>query len=86
MIALHHDTERLAKLLAERAGKTPDAIIRQALEERARESGLAVTAEPRRKPSFERMMEISDRCSKLPVLDDRTPEDIIGYDEFGLPR
>lgn len=26
------------------------------------------------------------RCAALPVLDDRHPDDIIGYDERGLPQ
>ena len=29
--------------------------------------------------------EIALRCACLPVLDDRTAEDILGYDERGLP-
>jgi hypothetical protein len=28
-------------------------------------------------------LEISDRCSKLPVLDDRPADEILGYDESG---
>ena len=86
MIALTDETEQLARLLAERSGKTPTEIIRQALEARALANGIAFTAKPRRKPSFDRMMEISNRCSRRPVLDDRSPDEIIGYDEFGLPR
>jgi len=29
---------------------------------------------------------IRRRCAELPVLDPRAPEDIIGYDECGIPR
>jgi antitoxin VapB len=32
------------------------------------------------------LREIGERCSKLPVLDDRSPDEILGYDEHGLPR
>jgi antitoxin VapB len=81
MIALK-DTEQLAQLLAEKSGKSASEIIRQALEARARECGVDVKS-VRHKPSFARMMEISDRFAKLPVLDGRTPDEIIGYDEFG---
>lgn len=28
---------------------------------------------------------IASRCASLPVLDDRSPDEIIGYDENGLP-
>ena len=78
MIALNHDTEELARLLAVHAGKSPDEVIRQALEDRARSSGIALPDRPGRSPSFDRMMEVSDRFSALPVLDDRPADEIIG--------
>ena len=31
------------------------------------------------------MDEIADHCSSLPVIDDRSPEEIFGYDDYGLP-
>jgi hypothetical protein len=30
--------------------------------------------------------EILHRVDQLPVLDSRSPEEILGYDEHGLPR
>ena len=30
--------------------------------------------------------EIARRCASLPVIDDRSPEEILGYDENGVPR
>jgi hypothetical protein len=30
--------------------------------------------------------EIALHCSRLPVLDSRSPDEILGYDENGLPR
>lgn len=82
MISLTRDTEQLAERLARRDGVSPAEVIRLALEDRAKR----IPSKPRRKPSFERMMEISDACSRLPVLDDRSPDEIIGYDDFGVPR
>jgi hypothetical protein len=32
------------------------------------------------------MMEISDRFANRPVLDPRSPEEIVGCDEFGVPH
>jgi antitoxin VapB len=29
---------------------------------------------------------ISRKIAALPVLDSRTPDEILGYDEFGIPR
>ena len=34
----------------------------------------------------EELREIGERCAALPTLDPRTPENIVGYDERGLPR
>lgn len=31
------------------------------------------------------MRRIAARVAKLPVLDDRSPDEILGYDESGLP-
>ena len=30
--------------------------------------------------------ELCARIDALPVIDDRTPDEILGYDEFGIPR
>jgi hypothetical protein len=40
---------------------------------------------PRVSSFGEDLREISDRCAALPNLDLRTPEEIIGFDEHGLP-
>ena len=32
------------------------------------------------------MLAIGKRCAALPEIDSRPPEEIIGYDEFGIPR
>jgi antitoxin VapB len=34
----------------------------------------------------EELQEIGERCAALPTQDSRTPENIVGYDERGLPR
>ncbi len=85
MITLDERTEELARRLAEQSGQTPADMIRQLLEERARERGLT-GASGHRRPNYERMREIAKRISSMPVLDDRSADDIIGYDEIGVPR
>ncbi len=45
-----------------------------------------VERERRRKELYERLMEISKHCASLPDLDTRTPDEIIGYNEFGVPE
>lgn len=42
-----------------------------------------VTSEPR--PLVERLNEIALRCATLPDFDRRSPEEILGYDDDGLP-
>ena len=34
----------------------------------------------------ERVMRIGRSIASLPVLDPRTPDEILGYNEFGLPE
>ncbi len=34
---------------------------------------------------YQAVMDILKEIDKLPVLDDRTPDELLGYDEHGLP-
>ncbi len=75
------ETERLARALAKRTGESLTIATRRALEERLRRIGVA----PRRAALLEDLSAIRRRLSALPVLDQRRAEEIIGYDEDGLP-
>jgi antitoxin VapB len=88
MMTLPPEIEELARLVAAESGKTPEEVVREALEAHAREAGIVSTGKQtaNKKPSAERMMAISERFAHHPVLDPRTPEEIIGYDDFGVPR
>ncbi len=73
---------RLARKLAKQTGETiTDAII-HALEEQLKRGTSREQAE--RDKRFQRIMEIVHEMQKLPVLDDRSPDEIIGYNENGL--
>jgi antitoxin VapB len=76
------DTERLARDLARRTGESITIATRKALEERLRR--LGGTHEKSR--LLDDLAEIRLRCATLPILDDRQPDEIIDYDEHGLPR
>ncbi|WP_439603813.1 type II toxin-antitoxin system VapB family antitoxin [Shinella sp.] len=52
-----------------------------ALEERLKRTGL----QAKKAALIEDMEAMQRRLSALPVLDHRSPDDIIGYDENGLP-
>lgn len=76
------EADRLARELAQTTGETLTEAVTTALRERLlREKGRR-----RAKDLAARLMEIGEQCAALPVLDDRTPDEIIGYDEHGIPR
>jgi antitoxin VapB len=76
------ETERLARHLAQLTGENITTATKRAIEERLRRVGR----QSRRAALLEDMAEIPRRWSTMPVLDDRMPEEILGYDEHGLPR
>ena len=76
------ETERLARNLAQLTGETITTATKRAIEERLRRVG----GHSRKAALLEDMAEIRRRWSAMRILDDRTPEDILGYDEHGLPR
>ena len=76
------EVERLARDLARRTGETVTVAIRKALEDRLRRF-----AGGRQKTMLiEDLAAIRRRCAALPILDNRGADDIIDYDEHGLPR
>jgi antitoxin VapB len=76
------EADRLAREVAERTGETLTGAIVVALRERlARLKGRR-----RRRLLSEELREIGERCAALPILDDRTEDEILGYDENGIPR
>jgi antitoxin VapB len=75
-------TERLARKLAERTGETITVATRRALEERLRRVG----SDTRKAALLEDLAAIRRRWSALPVLNKRSADEIIDYDETGLPR
>ncbi len=53
-------------------------------------NGMMNPIKPKTPPKTPRLRDeivaIGKRCASLPVLDPRSPEEILGYDEHGLPR
>ena len=76
------ETERLARNLAEITGENLTTATKRAIEERLRRLG----GQSRRAALLEDMAAIRRRWSAMPVLDERTPDEILGYDAQGLPR
>jgi antitoxin VapB len=74
-------TEQSVRELAGLTGESVTTAVRRAAEERLQRvrrerAAGSLTAE---------LLEIGRRCAALPDLDLRTPDEIIGYDEHGLP-
>jgi antitoxin VapB len=77
----HPEADRLARELASRTGESITQAIIVALKERLQRE------QRRYRPKLEdEIMAISKRSAALPRRTGRTPEEIIGYDERGLPR
>jgi antitoxin VapB len=73
--------DELARALAARTGQSiTDAVVNALREQLKRETGHRLA--PR---LTEELRAISDRCAALPDYDKRSPEEIIGFDEHGLP-
>lgn len=75
------EADRLARELAEATGETLTEAVIRALRERLRR--LRGRSHPI--PLSEEIRAIRERCASLPVLDPRSPDEILGYDERGLP-
>jgi antitoxin VapB len=73
------EAERMARELARRQGRSITAAVMGALEaELERERHRARPAQ-----TSERMLEIARRFSRLPTLDTRSDDEILGFDELG---
>ncbi len=76
----HPRADQLARELAACTGESlTDAVI-VALEERLRRQRMVTSTGFR-----DELRAIRKRCAKLPRRDHRSADDIIGYDERGLP-
>jgi antitoxin VapB len=68
---------RLAEQLSKQLGVTLTEAVIRALENEVRK---------KRKPiNWEKVNAILEKLRAMPVLDTRTEDEILGYDEFGIP-
>ncbi len=77
----HPEADKLARRLAEVTGEGLTQAVLTALRERLdrveqhHDRGLA-----------QRLLAIGKTAASLPILDNRTPDEIVGYGPDGLPR
>lgn len=76
------EAERLAEQVTALTGETKTLAVIRVLRDRLDRL--------RNHRSGQRLAEeldvIARRCASLPVIDDRSPEEIVGYDQDGVPR
>jgi antitoxin VapB len=75
------EADRLARAVAKATGETLTTAVVQSLRER-----LARVRRARGPRLSEEILKIARRCARLPLNDKRSADEIIGYDEHGLPR
>lgn len=74
--------EKLAREVAAESGQSITQAIIQALEDRLeRLHGQRTSTD-----LLAEITKIARRCGSLPDLDQRTPEEIMGYDRQGVPQ
>ncbi|HEY7099329.1 MAG TPA: type II toxin-antitoxin system VapB family antitoxin [Terriglobales bacterium] len=75
-------TERLARQVAEETGESLTEAIQRSLEERWQR----LKARRRNRTVSSQVEDLLRRVDLLPDLDTRSADEILGYDEHGLPR
>ncbi len=71
----------MARRLSALTGESLTEVVKKALQDR-------LAQEEHRRPDpllIEKLREISDRCAARPVLDARSDDEIVGYDDHGAP-
>jgi len=76
------EADRLARALAKATGETLTAAVLRSLRERL----LRVRRGRAKRRLADDLDEIALHCASLPVRDPRNGDEIVGYDERGLPR
>ena len=74
-------TEKLAATVSEITGETKTEAVTIALQERL----MRLQRQNKSRRLGDELNEIALHCAALPVYDERSAEEIIGYDERGLP-
>jgi len=75
-------TDQVVRELAATTGET----LTDAVGNAAREKLLRLKGRRERDSAMADIRRIVERAKRLPVLDDRSPDEILGYDKHGLPN
>jgi len=77
----NRETENLAVEVAKLTRETKTQAVTQALRDRL----ARLRRERTNRRLADELDEIALHCARLPVLDSRAPDEIVGYDDKGLP-
>jgi antitoxin VapB len=76
------ETEQLAASLAKETGESKTEAVTKALKDRL----ARVQRRKARRRLADELDEIGQHCASLPLLDSRSDEEILGYEQDGLPH
>jgi antitoxin VapB len=76
------EVEELAKALARVTGETKTEAVRRALRDRL----ARLRRERAKRRLADELDAIARDCAALPIRDNRPPDEILGYDDRGVPR
>lgn len=74
----------LAREVAQETGETMTQAVKTALRERL--DRLRATSDAEREQRVQAILEWAAKWREAPAIDPRSPDEILGYDESGLPR
>jgi antitoxin VapB len=87
MLPADPETERLARDIAHATGKPLPVVVREAIAAKAEAVGVPNGGKHRGKRlDFGRLNTLIARSAARPLLDARSADEIIGYNEHGLPE
>ncbi len=84
MMAVPPETEQLARRVAEQSGRTPEEVLKKAVETEALLAGIAVGSVVSRRGDPERAREFIRRVASKPLLDQRSTKEILD-EAWGIP-
>jgi antitoxin VapB len=86
-LLLDDELHRRLREIAAQRGISMGALIREAIDEKLSRARGPHTGGGEQAPSLAAELDlIALRCAALPLRDARSEEEILGYDEHGLPR
>jgi antitoxin VapB len=86
MLHLSPETEALARRIAAARHLPVEQAVRLAVEASARILADAPGPQMPRDELIQKMEQVSSRAGARPLVDPRSADELLGYDEYGLPR